>query len=52
MCVCTAQCTIVAHNTAQNKPDNFPSYPPNNHYCSSDVYMREEGPEEAEKYFT
>jgi len=21
-------CTIVAHNTAQNSPDNFPSYPP------------------------
>jgi len=23
-------CTIVAHNTAENRPDNFPSYPPDN----------------------
>jgi len=29
MCVhCTV--TIVAHNTAQKRPDNFPSYPPDN----------------------
>ena len=28
ICVCIALCTNVAHNTAQNKPDNFPSYPP------------------------
>jgi len=27
MCV-WALCTIVVHNTAQNRPDNFPSYPP------------------------
>jgi len=28
MCVCIALCTIVAlaHNIAQNRPDNFPSY--------------------------
>ena len=26
--MCTAVCTIVAHNIAQNKYDNFPSYPP------------------------
>jgi len=26
--VCIALCTIVAHNIAQNRPDNFPSYPP------------------------
>jgi len=25
MFVCIALCTIVAHNTAQNRPDNFPS---------------------------
>ena len=24
VCVCIALCTIVAHNIAQNKPDNFP----------------------------
>jgi len=34
-------CTIVAHNIAQNRPDNFPCYPPNNHHCSDDVYLRE-----------
>ena len=31
ICVCIALCTIVAHNIAQNRPDNFPSYPPDNH---------------------
>ena len=36
-------CTIVAHNTAQNRPDNFPSCPPDNHNCSDDVYLRERG---------
>ena len=28
ICVCIALCTIFAHNIAQNRPDNFPSYPP------------------------
>ena len=28
ICVCSSLCTIVAHNTAQNRPDNFPSCPP------------------------
>jgi len=37
--VCIALCTIVAHNTAQNRPDNFPSYPPGSHHCSIDVYL-------------
>ena len=41
ICVCIALCTIVAHNIAQNRPDNFPSYPPDNHYCSNDVYLRD-----------
>ena len=41
MCVCIALCTIVAHNIAQNRSDNFPSYPPDNHHCSDDVYLRE-----------
>ena len=46
------------HNIAQNRPDNFPSYPPDNHHCSDhrssgdclegktesdDVYLREGG---------
>jgi len=41
--VCIALCTIVAHNIVQNRPDNFPSYPPDNHHCSDDVYLREGG---------
>jgi len=40
-CVCIALCTIVVHNIAQNRPDNFPSYPPDNQHCSDDVYLRE-----------
>ena len=43
ICVCIALCTIVAHNIAQNRPDNFPSYPPDNHHGSDDVYFREGG---------
>jgi len=39
--VCIALCTIVAHNIAQNRPDSFPPYPPDNHHCSDDVYLRE-----------
>jgi len=39
--VCIALCTIIAHNTAQNRPDNFPSYPPDNQHCSDDVYLKE-----------
>jgi len=27
MCVCIALCTIVAHNIAHNRPDNFPLLP-------------------------
>jgi len=40
--VCIALCTIVAHDTAQNRPDNFSYCPPDNHHCSDDVYVREE----------
>ena len=43
ICVCIALCTIVAHNIAQNRPDNFPPYPPDNHHSSDDVYLREGG---------
>ena len=32
-----------AHNIAQNRPDNFPSYPSDNHHCSDDVNLREGG---------
>jgi len=39
ICVCSSLYTIVAHNTAQNRPDNFPSCPPDNHHCSDDVYL-------------
>ena len=39
ICMCIALCTIVAHNIAQNRPDNFPHYPPDNHQCSDDVYL-------------
>jgi len=41
ICVCRSLCTTVAHNIAQNRPDNFPCYPPDNHHCSGDVYLRE-----------
>ena len=43
ICVCIPLCTIVAHNIAQNRPDSFPPYPPDNHHCSDDVYLREGG---------
>jgi len=33
-------CTTVVHNTAQNSSDNLPSYPPDNHHSSDDVYWR------------
>jgi len=31
------------HNIAQNRPDSFPPYPPDNHHYSDDVYLREGG---------
>ena len=43
ICVCIALCTIVAHNIAQNRPDSFHPYPPDNHHISDDVYLREGG---------
>jgi len=45
VCVCSSLYTIVAHNTAHNRPDNFPSCPPDNHHCSDDVSLREGGKE-------
>jgi len=41
ICVCIALCTTVSHKTAQNRTDNFPSYPPGNHHCSNDIYLRD-----------
>jgi len=35
ICVCIALSTIIAHNIAQNRPDNFPSYPPDSLCCGS-----------------
>ena len=32
ICVCIALCTIVAHSTAQNRPDNFPYYLSDSHH--------------------
>ena len=44
ICVCIALCTIVAHNTAQNRPDNFPSfYRSDNHHRSDDDYLNKGG---------
>ena len=40
ICVCIALCTIVTHNIAQNRPDSFPPYPPDDHHISDDVYLR------------
>ena len=39
--MCIVLCTNVAHNTAQNRPDNFPTYPLDNHQWSDNVYLRE-----------
>jgi len=41
VCACIALYTIVAHNIAQKRPDNFLSYPPDSHHCSGDVYFSE-----------
>jgi len=38
-----ALCKIVVHNSAQNRPDSFPSYTPDNHHCSDDIYLRQGG---------
>jgi len=43
ICVCSSLCTIVVHNTAQDRADNFPSCPAVNHHWSDDVYLRERG---------
>jgi len=43
ICVFVALCTIVAQSIAQNRPYNFPSYPPDAQHCSDDVYLRKGG---------
>ena len=43
VCVCIALWIIVARNIAQNRRDNFLSYPPDNHHCSSYVCLTEGG---------
>ena len=35
---------------AQNRPDKFPSYPPDNHHCSNRVYLRAGGTAERESW--
>ena len=39
LCVCVSLCTTVIHNTSQNS-GNFPSYHPDNHHSSDDIYYR------------
>jgi len=40
VCVSASLCATVLHNTTQNSSDSFPSYPPDNHHSSDDVYCR------------
>jgi len=43
MCVhCTVHNCCTQYCTEQTS-DNFPSYPPDNHHCSDDVYLRDGG---------
>jgi len=37
--VCIALWAVVAHNIAQNRPDNFPSCPPDNHQGQKKQYF-------------
>ena len=39
ICVCIALCTTVAHNIVQNRPDNFPPYPPDNQSIDHSGYI-------------
>jgi len=41
ICAYDSLYTTAAHYIAKNRPDNFPSCPPDNHHCSDDVYLRE-----------
>jgi len=41
--VCSSLCTVVAHNTAQNRPDSFPSCPPERAEIAGLFYMQLSG---------
>jgi len=41
---CAYHCTFAVNNTAQNSSDNFPSYPPDNHHSSDDIYWKGQWP--------
>ena len=43
MCVRVSLCTTVLHDIVQNSSNNFPSYPPDNHHNSAEVYWRAGG---------
>jgi len=43
MCVCALHCAQLLHTILHKTPDNFPSYSPDNHHCSDDVYLRKGG---------
>ena len=44
MYVCASHCAQLLHTILHKTgPDSFPSYPPDNHHCSDDVYLREGG---------
>ena len=47
--MCVSLCTTVVHNTAQNSSDNFPSYLPDNHHISNDVYWKGGGVTETQQ---
>jgi len=38
--MCVSLCATVIHSTAQNSSDNIPSYRPDNHHSSDNVYWR------------
>jgi len=41
--VCALHCAQLLRTILQNRPDNFPSYPPDSHHCFDDVYLMEGG---------
>jgi len=41
--VCAVHCVQLLHTILHRTADNFPSFPPDNHHCSDDVYLRERG---------
>jgi len=48
--ICTSlQTENHTHISAQNKPDNLPSYPPHNYHCSDAVYRKVGGSQTVDK---